>query len=135
MCLGCVIELLQDSDEDGLIDNDWRRLDWPEITESMADGVHLIRYLYCRSGLDCGTGGQLHVLLDDYNCDDHLMEAYAKDLETPYAYYSMEAWAVCKKILEITIALDEKQRMTMISCAHDNIPPLPREYRKVKREA
>jgi len=111
---------------DELPDGWWEKIVWPEITAEMAEGVLLIRYLYNEStGLGQFTGGPLHVYLDDYNCDDHTMGYYAAELQHRDPYYSDEVYEVAKKIHLISERLDEKQRATMVSCAHDNVPPLP----------
>jgi len=124
MCLNCAIETVMDAE---YVPDDWKEtIQWPEITPEMAEGVLLIRHLYDeKTGLGCFTGGPLHVFLDDYNCDDHTMGWYASQLNLPDPHHTADMVKVAKKIHLIAEFLDEKQRITMVSCAHDNIPPLP----------
>jgi hypothetical protein len=133
VCLNCAIEIIMDVEH---APDDWReQIEWPEITPEMAEGVLLIRRLYNEStGLGQFTGTPLHTYLDDYNCEDEVLRANearmdAGDLSeiwaTPETQPVEEAMKVGRRILEISWPLTEKQRVAMVSCAHDNVPPLP----------
>ncbi len=137
MCLSCAIQTVMDLDSDlnwnSQIPDDWReRIEWPEITKEMAEGVLLIRRLYNEStGLGQFTGQPLHVYLDDYNCDDETMKFYVGRIDNEWVserdgQNPEEVLEVGKRILRLSLPLTEKQRITMVSCAHSNIPELPR---------
>jgi hypothetical protein len=135
MCLNCAIEVVMDVEK---VPDDWREtIQWPAITPAMAEGVLLIQRLYDEDGLDEFTGGPLHVYLDDYNCEDRTLEYHEGEFEKDPAGANLiynrerkdadEIMRVCRRILEISWQLSEKERITMLSCAHDGIPPLPEE--------
>lgn len=137
MCLNCAIEVVMDLEQ---VPDDWREtIQWPVITPAMAEGVLLICRLYDEDedGLREFTGGPLHVYLDDYNCEDRTLAYHEGEFEKDPTGVNMiynrdskdaaEIMRVCRQILRISWQLSEKQRITMLSCAHDGIPPLPAE--------
>jgi hypothetical protein len=122
MCYGCAVEIVCDIDLSE--DDPPVKIPWPTITEEMRLCAILVENLYeLPHG---GTGGPLHIAVDDYNIDAMSLAFCRNEVEggDTDGWYG-ESWGalaeVSLRILNLMDEMSEPERATMLALRDDFI--------------
>lgn len=135
MCLTCTIEeitgldLSTDEGHESL--EKLGRIPWPEVTDQMEEVLAYIAALYKNPA--GGTGGPLHVVVDDYNVDDESLSFCRGQMKewTPYdctADDGIRVLMLSGWILDLLEPMSVIERSVTIALAHGNLATI---FRKV----
>ena len=123
MCYYCAVEYVTgiDTSKEDVPEH----IDWPPITDEMRKAALLIRDLYELP--EGGTGGPLHVVVDDYNVEDDSIDFYGRcvrgeNTDCDDASYYGEAWPALQDVSQQIIGLFRQmtvaERATTLCVAH-----------------
>ena len=78
--------------------------------------IKLIIKLYLTP--ECGVGGPLHIVLDDYNVEDENITWCLRNMDNPeFEEYSEEVEKLCYKIGGLLLTIPEEERLELVSNA------------------
>lgn len=118
MCLDCAVRWVCDLDDD----EDWPEvIPWPPMTDAMRQLVEQINRLYEMP--NCGVGGPLHVVTDDFNVEDHCLDACERLLTDPEPWYGTDEAmvALTRTIIAGMRRLTLGQRGTVLAVKWDEL--------------
>ena len=118
MCLNCAVEYVLDIECWDEEEHPWETITWPPFTVAMLRLAALIEPFY--SLPSCGTGGPLHVVVDDYNLDAESLTFCRRNLEDPnesgyYASAWPEVHQMALEILDLMDGMSEPERATALA--------------------
>jgi hypothetical protein len=123
MCLNCVINSVLGIDRWDGENPPFDSIRFPESSPDMIELASLIKPFYELP--HCGTGGPLHISLDDFNLDDDCLAFCRASLDNEDAYWS-DNIAVIKKpalrILDLCIGMSEAERATAVARGWQMLP-------------
>jgi len=85
--------------------------DTVEITQRAKDAAEIIPVIYA----DCPAGGDLHIVIDDWNIEDRHVDFCMKELET--SEYHQDIVDAERKFLELFKAMSENERAGCLALA------------------
>lgn len=132
MCLSCTIEevtgldLQTEEAHDKLqaMRESGERIDWPKATDEMVECAAYIAALYANPA--GGTGGPLHVTVDDYNVDDNCLNGCRDSLDEWTGYdctpeQELQCKALSRWILALLYPMSVVERSVTVALAHGDI--------------
>lgn len=92
----------------------WAKLGNPDVrTPNTFKTVKAIRKLYCMP--ECGAGGPLHILTDDWNVRDHDIDFCTQSLEEDRNEFSQEVNNISNEILDLIRPMTVEERYTVLA--------------------
>jgi hypothetical protein len=132
MCLSCVIEevtgfdLQTDEGHEALqvLKEKGGRIEWPKATNEMIECAAYVSALYANPA--GGTGGPLHVTVDDYNIDDINLDGCRNGIDNWESYdetpeQELRVKALSRWILDLLYPMSTVERSVTLALAHGSL--------------